>query len=835
MPARADGSKRPAFEWKNSMSIRPKRSTVQAWYAEDPARGVGLICGKISGDLEMLELEAAAMSSNHMDKIRVECDARNITWLWDLLTLDGYAEWTPSGGIHLLYRITDHDVPGNTKIALTSGKATLAETRGEGGFVIVAPTQGSVHPSGEGWVCAAGKIGQVPAICWEDRELLHAAIKAGIDERPVQPALTPPSRPIRERRFGEITPIDDFRERGDWNEILTSRGWSYAGQQGGQELWTRPGKDPREGHSAAFGHNGSSNIYVWSGMDEERHYDKAQFVAFSDFNGDFAATTKWLAREGYGTPLTSITPLNPSPAIPAGPEATAYPSSELPTSETVEPPTPPSSRPPRMNKWTEVGAARFAAKLYGRDFIEVSEEFSERGSRGWRFYENGSWQEDLTKRVRRSMRDTSDLIEAQAEAIHDRAQEAFAESGTDDNKKSVQQASKLLTFAKGIASDRGLKAMTSLFSVEDGVTRSIKEFDTNPNLLCLNNGTFDLSTMRLREHDRDDLLTRRMDIAFDAEATCPQWERSMEDWIPDPQMRAYVQRALGYTLLGKVEEGVFFVPWGETGCGKSQFIETIKKVFGDFGTTAEASTFRDKVYGTSDSTNNLHDLRGRRFVSSSETTKGAGLNEELVKRATGEEALKTRALYQSNMEWTPEFVLWIATNFKPNLSADDSAIWRRVKPIEFPNNFSESQDRIKGLGKKMMAAELSGIFNWLLEGARAYLEIGLAEPESMTKAVQDYRDEQDPVTQFLAEAEANGKIEIVEDAECESSKIYNVYANFCIQNNLKPITPTRFGRILSDKKFETRRGTNGVKLRKGIRIVWIGESSAPAWGTGLRT
>jgi putative DNA primase/helicase len=792
--------------------------------------GVGLICGNVSGDLEMLELEGRATSSADLDKVRRECDARNITWLWDLLTLDGYAEWTPSGGIHLLYRLSDHEVPGNTKIAMTTDKLTLAETRGEGGFVIVAPTAGTVHQSGDAWSLAAGQLGRVPVISWQDRELLHAAIKAALDERiPYAPPILAP-RPIRERREGEITPMDDFNERGDWWAILSNRGWSHAGQQGGQELWTRPGKDPRHGHSAALGYKGSPNLYVWSGMDEERHYTKSQFVGYADFNGDWAATTKHLAREGYGTPLPprSTLTVEYQPSVSAVPLLEAVAQTAAEDTEAMRLPEPEAAKPrPRIEKWTESGAARFAAKIYGKDFIEVTEEYSERGSRGWRYYADGAWSEDLEKRVRKSMLRVSDLIEAQAESICDRAQQAYLESGTDENKKAAQNAGKLLTFSKGMASDRGIKAMTNLFSLGEGITRSIKSFDANPDLLCLNNGTFDLSTMTLRAHDRDDLLTRRMDVTFNADAKCPMWEQSMIDWIPNAEMRAYVQRALGYTLLGKVEEGVFFVPWGETGCGKSQFIETIKKVFGDFGTTAEASTFRDKVYGSSDSTNNLHDLRGRRFVASSETTKGAGLNEELVKRATGEEALKTRALYQSNIEWTPEFVLWIATNFKPNLSADDGAIWRRVKPIEFPNNFSESQDRIKGLGKKMMAQEISGIFNWLLEGARSYLKIGLAEPAAMTQAVKDYRDEQDPVTQFLAEAEADGKIEFSEDGECESSKLFNVYVNHCLQNNLKPIAPQRFGRILSDKKYGTRKGTNGIRWREGINIIWLADTGAP--------
>ena len=835
MPARFDGSKRPRFEWKDFQNSRAIRREVEAWYRQEPDLGVGLICGKVSGNLEMLELEGAATSSTHLDKIRAECDARDITWLWDMLTLEGYAEWTPSGGIHLLYRLADHEAPGNTKIAMTADKATLAETRGEGGFVIVAPTSGTVHQTGQPWTLAAGQLGQVPTVSWNDRETLHHAIKAAIDERVERVHEAPAPRPIRDRAPGEISPQDDFNDRGDWNQILSEHGWSYAGRMAGQELWTRPGKDPKDGHSAALGYQGSPNLYAWSGMDEERHYTKAQFVAFSDFNGDFAATTKHLASQGYGTPLE---PRLSKPSRADYDYSDLLPDKDTPMVENSQTETSENSQPsepaarPRMEKWTGVGAGRFAEKLYGKDFCDVTEEFSERGSRGWRVYEAGVWREDMTRQVRKAMIKVSDLIEHQAESIRDRAEEAFEASESKESKQALAKANTLVTFAKNVASDGGIRALTNMFASAGDVTRSIKEFDTNPALLCLKNGTFDLDTMTLREHDRKDLLTRRMDVEFDPEATCPRWEQSMIDWLPDPEIRAYVQRALGYTLLGTVEEGVFFVPWGDTGCGKSQFIETIKKVFGDFGTTAEASTFRDKVYGSSDSTNNLHDLRGRRFVASSETTKGAGLNEELVKRATGEEALKTRALYQSNIEWTPEFVLWIATNFKPNLSADDGAIWRRVKPIHFPNNFSESADRIKGLGKQMMAAEMAGIFNWLLEGVAAYREQGLNEPASLTQAVKDYRDENDPVAQFITEGQADGFVTLAEGAEIESSKLYNVFAEFCATNNMRLVDPRRFGRLMSSRGFETRKGTGGVRVRVGITATWIASQNRPAGAYG---
>ena len=623
-------------------------------------------------------------------------------------------------------------------------------------------------------------------------------------------------------------PGDDFNARADWRDLLSD--WDWVRQTSGTWYLRRPGKS--EGISATLGHStdGVERLYVFSdatAFEQNRPYDKYGAYVLLQHNGDFRAATRALSSAGYGKPLSAPLSVEYQKPVPQTTPEVAERLESTMTADITSEPVAQSTRP-RMEKWTGTGAARFARKIYGHDYLQVAEERCDQGGRGWRCYSNGAWSEDLEGGVFDAMMHVSDLIEAQAESIRDQAMQAYAESGTDENKEASRAAGRLVTFAKGVASAGGIKSLVELFSKEGG-TRSIKAFDTNPDLLCLKNGTFDLSTMMLRAFDRNDLLTRRMDVTYDPKATCPKWEQAMIDWIPSPAMRGYVQRALGYTLLGKVNEGVFFVPWGDTGCGKSQFIETLNAVFGDFGTVAEATTFRDKTYSSNEATNNLHDLRGRRFVSSSETTKGAGLNEELIKRATGEDALRTRALYQSNIEWKPEFVLWIGTNFKPNLSADDGAIWRRVKPIAFPNNFSNSDSRIIGFGKEVVASEKDGIFNWLLEGARSYLEIGLAEPEEMTQAVQEYRDEQNPATQFLAEAEADGKIELAADAECESSKLYNAYVNYCTQNNLKPIVPQRFGRLLSDKGYGTRKGTNGIRWRMGIRIVWLVDAGPPSW------
>jgi putative DNA primase/helicase len=154
VPVATDGSKRPALaNWKLYQERLPTPDELMTWFAS--AEGVGVICGKVSGNLEMLELEGRAVADKiHLD-LKEMANNAGLSDVWDRIN-NGYVEMTPSGGIHWLYRI-EGIVPGNTKLARRPGENgsidVLAETRGEGGFVIVAPSNGTCHPSGEHGRC----------------------------------------------------------------------------------------------------------------------------------------------------------------------------------------------------------------------------------------------------------------------------------------------------------------------------------------------------------------------------------------------------------------------------------------------------------------------------------------------------------------------------------------------------------------------------------------------------------------------------------------------------------------------------------------------------------
>lgn len=841
IPIQANGTKKPMGVWKDYQTFRAPRRKVEQWFKTTPNWGVGLICGEVSGGLELLELEGKAMDSASLDKVNAAMERHDIIDLWTELTENGYAEITPSGGLHILYRIVDHEVPGNTKIANrpptereleASPKlrsVTLAETRGEGGFVIVAPTKGSVHPTGDSWSVTAGKIGQVGQISWAARCLLHRAIHEALDTMPPPPPRIEPARSTLPRSNpGDLAPGEDFNAKTSWSDLLNQYGWTYHSQYFGsaEELWTRPGKDPHDGHSASVGYQGSDNIYCWSSAADlpiEEPVSKFGFYTYMEHRGDFSASARALRAQGFGSKPTQGIDISDwfeaaEPQVTGGSD----PSVDAPAGVVAEPV---AEMTPKITQFTEKGIGRFAGQVNKDSVRYVDQE------RAWRVYSAGTWGRDRSREVYRLVEKVSDTLDATVKRIFDQAVQAQAQGDT-DGKERVADAKALKTFAKGVASSRGIKAVTEMMSNYPGIAVSAHDFDDQKNLLCLNNGTFDLKGMELREHRPTDMLTKSIPVAYDPEAVASRWLRYLEEVIPDPAYRDYLQRAVGMALLGDTSESAFFVLWGDTGCGKSQFLEVMNAVFGDYGVTAAASAFRESRNGDdSRKANSLHQLRGARFVATSETSRKSSLDEELVKRVTGGDTVTSHALYETEISWKPEFTMFMGTNFKPVLDAGDGAIWRRVKPINFPNTFyrdsQPTEEREKGLSARIIDTELAGVFNWVLEGVRQYLAIGLKDPDSLTAVVKEYREESDPVLSFLVAAEDEGTIEVASELEISSTQAYAVYATWAKTNNQFPISTTRFGRRLEELGYKSRKGTNGVRMRIGFRLnpgTWQAEA-----------
>jgi putative DNA primase/helicase len=148
-----------------------------------------------------------------------------------------------------------------------------------------------------------------------------------------------------------------------------------------------------------------------------------------------------------------------------------------------------------------------------------------------------------------------------------------------------------------------------------------------------------------------------------------------------------------------------------------------------------------------------------------------------------------------------------------------NSIWRRIKIVPFEEVLPESEWDRK-LAEKLKATELPGIFNWAIKGLMEYYEKGLCPPKIVTKATSDYKMEQDILHDFIFEVcdipkidEPFGKSYVV-----KSGDLYNAYKTWNTFNgDEKPMSSTKFGRLLRDKGFAKDRDMHGVSYL-GIKI-----------------
>jgi len=310
-----DGRKK--YEWGHYAIERADRDTVNDWF-KDGHPGIGVICGAVSGGLEMFEFEGEAAAEGMFDQFIGLLEDNGLLDLWDRISA-GWSESTPSGGIHVYYRVAwaGEEVAGNEKLATRPHPddprkvQTLVETRGEGGFSVIAPSHGKVSSvPGKAWRRWSGGPATVVTISPTERAALHALSRT-FHVEPERPQA--PKRPVRD------TPIEgggwmdkvvhDLNQR-PWSEVLGRYGWTYSHSEGDEDYWCRPGKTKAEGHSATTNAKGTDRLIVFSSSTpfepydggQAPSYDRLDVIATYDHHGDRVAAAKDLdpnAREDW--------------------------------------------------------------------------------------------------------------------------------------------------------------------------------------------------------------------------------------------------------------------------------------------------------------------------------------------------------------------------------------------------------------------------------------------------------------------------------------------------------------------------------------------------------
>jgi P4 family phage/plasmid primase-like protien len=350
-----------------------------------------------------------------------------------------------------------------------------------------------------------------------------------------------------------------------------------------------------------------------------------------------------------------------------------------------------------------------------------------------------------------------------------------------------------------------LRAAIEVASHRPGIELEASTLDADPWVLATPSGIIDLRTGTLRAATRDDLVTRATSVPYDSAATCPRFIRFLHEAMDgDADLCAYLVRWGGYCLTGSTAEQALGLWHGGGANGKSTLINAWAAVFGEYAGTVAPDVLL-ATQGSSHPTG-LMDLRGRRLVTSVETSEGRRWNESLVKQLTGSDRVKARAMRMDFVEFVPTHKLVLATNTLPRVIENGDSFWRRVHLVPWDVSFRGREDKTL---PDALAAEAPGILALLVRGCAEWTARGLAPPVKVLRANEDYRARQDVIGTWIEDALIKDPTGFVSGAE-----LHRAYAFWAREAQEHVLPRSAFVRILGERRalgtWAVRGGSTGL-------------------------
>jgi len=798
VPVRHDGTKAPALTaWRDYITTPADTDQITQWFTTDQHQGVGIICGAVSGNLEMLELEGRAITEGILLTFRQTLDDHGLTDLWNTL-MAGYTELSPSGGIHWLYRV-DGTARKNMKLARRPSTTAeletnprnkiqvLIETRGAGGFVVVAPTPGSCHSSGKPWATVTGTPDTIPTISEELRDQLHA-VASLLDTMPTadpDPGPGPGPQSGAPGYQPGNRPGDDYNAKANWDDILGTQGWTRMWKMGAGYGWRRPGKNDRS-ISATTGTSadGADRLYVFSSstdFDTETPYSKFAAYTHLEHSGDYKAAAKALAAQGYGDP-----PTQSAPAIDIGHSSRHLRSVQPPpTDGTAAIAINPAPAAGTTLRQSDNGNAMALIDLHGQHIRycpDLGRWLTWDGTRWHQTPSGGGYTRELVKDVAHRMPAGSTA----ADSWQKRSLSAIGISNT-------------LTQA----------------ATDPRITIPLQALDADPWALGTPTGTVDLRTGTITLPNPEQLLTRSTAVTPDPDADITMWLQFLRTTFGgDQELIDYMQRLVGYSATGHIGPHVLPFAHGSGGNGKGVFLEAITGVLSDYATTAPNAFLMARNYSPHET--EIARLAGARMVLCSEVNETDKFDEAKVKQLTGGDTLTARFMRQDHFTFTPSHHLWLMGNYRPSVTSGGRSFWRRCRLIPFLHEVPEEQ-QVDDLQGTLIHEHGPAILAWIIKGAVEYANGGLREPASVVQATAEYAHDQDTVARFVEEACHRATSQ--SGVRVTTRDLCTAYDRWCADGGEAPVTAKRLGQELRQRFDVAVERSNGKKFYAGIALI----------------
>ncbi len=287
-----------------------------------------------------------------------------------------------------------------------------------------------------------------------------------------------------------------------------------------------------------------------------------------------------------------------------------------------------------------------------------------------------------------------------------------------------------------------------LVRINDRIAATIHQWDKDPWMLNTPDGIVDLRTGVMRSAKPEDYCLKITSVGPASPGTpCPKFEAVVLTSMNQREVLVrYLQRTFGYSITGIIAEHAFVFHFSEGANGKGALMNTASRLLGEYAKTAASDTFT--VSHNPKHLTFVASLQGARLVTVPETEKGKQLNEALIKQLTGGDPVQANFMRCDPFEFTPVFKLHISGNNKLRLKSVGEAIRRRLNLVPY-DFIVPLENRDKYLVDKLVNEEGPAILRWMIDGCLMWQRDGLAPPEAITTATEEYLKSEDTIGRWI--------------------------------------------------------------------------------------
>jgi P4 family phage/plasmid primase-like protien len=373
------------------------------------------------------------------------------------------------------------------------------------------------------------------------------------------------------------------------------------------------------------------------------------------------------------------------------------------------------------------------------------------------------------------------------------------------------------------ATNSAVNAGLELASSMEPIATRADAWDPDPMLLGCENGVVNLRSGELRPGRPEDMISRSTGVTFDPGAECPRWSRFLREvFADDGELVGWFGLLLGSSLVGRSRE-LLAVHHGRGNNGKSVFIRTLRRAFGEYAVAITVETLVNAKRSAGEATPDLMVLRGARIAFATEPDKAAKLRGGTLKRLVSIDQMTGRGLYGAPSSWEPTHSLHLATNHLP--SADDATegFWRRIALVPWAVRFAKPGEEDGAMPEdpnlaETLAGEATGILAWAVRGAVAFAG-GLSLwpfPAAVRAKTDSYRADEDKLGAFVAT-----RVVYARATSVTLGALYSAYETWCNEEDV-PL-PERFRSRAFATYFEERGRVTRIKdPTNKVRVVFRG-------------